>query len=442
MVLRWKKSKHAPQLPKAEAANSRQASALSNTARSLTAHEAFEQAERAAFQAAGTDSRQAASRVRAAVASQATGTNTGRTDDNPLRHGVAPRRNAPVRSVAYQDVPAFPSLPGQIPGSDSPDAAGSTGPDLGGLDLNGQDPLGSGEAAPIPGGTTPEASPFGAQAEPIAPQEEFSPQRMPQFDPTDPMSDDLSGTAPADPAPDFDDYNASGGPEPFRPRVAELANCETLRDRLNQRPLSDIDLNPSPKFGNASRLDYSDAERAREEFADTTKRREWHDYLGRKVATGRFVDMKHNKIFIDDAGQIQTIHYLDLSDQDTEYVNLAWKVPGRCGTGFVPFERRNFTPTHFQWTASGLCHKPAYLEQPQLERYGHTAGPVLQPLLSSAKFFTGITLLPYKMGIHPPNECQYSLGYIRPGNCAPYMIQPFPWSLRGAAVQAGVVTGG
>jgi hypothetical protein len=33
------------------------------------------------------------------------------------------------------------------------------------------------------------------------------------------------------------------------------------------------------------------------------------------------------------------------------------------------------------------------------------------------------------------------LGYIRPGNCAPYMVQPFPWSLRGGLVQAGAVVG-
>ena len=52
-----------------------------------------------------------------------------------------------------------------------------------------------------------------------------------------------------------------------------------------------------------------------------------------------------------------------------------------------------------------------------------------------------IAVLPYKMGIHPPNECQYSLGYYRPGNCAPYMLPPIPWSLRGAAAQAGFVTG-
>ena len=77
------------------------------------------------------------------------------------------------------------------------------------------------------------------------------------------------------------------------------------------------------------------------------------------------------------------------------------------------------------WKASNLCHKPLYFEEVNLERYGHTAGPVLQPLVSSAHFFGNIIVLPYKMGVHGPTECQYSLGYYRPGNCA-------PWDLVGA----------
>jgi len=94
------------------------------------------------------------------------------------------------------------------------------------------------------------------------------------------------------------------------------------------------------------------------------------------------------------------------------------------------------------WKASGLCHKPLYFEEVQLERYGHTAGPVLQPVLSGAHFFMNIATLPYQMGMSPPNECEYALGYYRPGSCAPWLLPPVPLSVRGGLMQAGAIVGG
>ena len=46
------------------------------------------------------------------------------------------------------------------------------------------------------------------------------------------------------------------------------------------------------------------------------------------------------------------------------------------------------------------------------------------------------------MGLEPPNECIYTLGYYRPGDCAPYMIDPLPLSVRGALFEAGAWVGG
>jgi hypothetical protein len=105
------------------------------------------------------------------------------------------------------------------------------------------------------------------------------------------------------------------------------------------------------------------------------------------------------------------------------------------------FAGRNWSRTNFAWKATGTCHKPLYFEDVQLERYGHSWNPVLQPFMSAGHFFGSVALLPYHMGIHPPGECQYTLGYYRPGDCAPYMIEPFPISLRGAAFEAAAVTG-
>lgn len=108
------------------------------------------------------------------------------------------------------------------------------------------------------------------------------------------------------------------------------------------------------------------------------------------------------------------------------------------GGDFVP---RQWAPTTFMWQASGLCHKPAYFEDVHLERYGHSWGPYVQPLMSGAHFFLNVPILPYKMGLYPPNECIYTLGYYRPGSCAPYMLDPLPLSIRAALAQGGAVVG-
>lgn len=115
--------------------------------------------------------------------------------------------------------------------------------------------------------------------------------------------------------------------------------------------------------------------------------------------------------------------------------------PQECALSEEPFKPRNFQITTFSWKASALCHKPLYFQQPKLERYGHTFGPVLTPVLSAGHFFISVIALPYKMGMNPPWECVYPLGWYRPGSCAPYTLGPVPISLRGAATQGIVTTG-
>lgn len=116
-------------------------------------------------------------------------------------------------------------------------------------------------------------------------------------------------------------------------------------------------------------------------------------------------------------------------------------VPQSCPLPDEPFARKAPTPITFTWKASSLCYKPLYFEDVQLERYGHYCNPYLQPLLSRARFLVTIPCLPYLMGVDPPNQCVYDLGYYRPGNCAPSMLEPIPISLRGGLLQAGAVVG-
>lgn len=102
---------------------------------------------------------------------------------------------------------------------------------------------------------------------------------------------------------------------------------------------------------------------------------------------------------------------------------------------------RDWCQTVYTWKASGMCHKPLYFEEEALERYGHSTGPFSQPVVSAAHFFGSLAVLPYNMGMDPPGECKYALGYYRPGSCAPYVIPGLPLSARGAAAQAAFVGG-
>jgi hypothetical protein len=131
-----------------------------------------------------------------------------------------------------------------------------------------------------------------------------------------------------------------------------------------------------------------------------------------------------------------------ISELSTNITPPEGDLPHDCPLGSgTTFQERSFESITYAWTASGLCHKPLYFEDVQVERYGHMVGP-WQSLASAAHFFLTVPILPYKMGLEPPNECIYDLGYYRPGNCAPYLLDPIPLSVRGALFEAGAWVGG
>jgi hypothetical protein len=117
------------------------------------------------------------------------------------------------------------------------------------------------------------------------------------------------------------------------------------------------------------------------------------------------------------------------------------ELPQECTLGDEQYQSRAWQPITFTWKASALCHKPLYFQEAQLERYGHTVGWGLQPIVSAGHFFVTVPVLPYAMGVTPPNECIYSLGYYRPGSCAPYILDGLPISVRAALFEAGAWVG-
>lgn len=220
----------------------------------------------------------------------------------------------------------------------------------------------------------------------------------------------------------------------------EEENCVAARAALDKFNIRRISVDISPAY----RPDEEDPEVARElqtRELQASPSREWRGRDGQLIATGRLLDLKSRQVSIDTGSEIKRIPLHNLGSDEMCFVSAYWNTPFECAWGDLGVATRNWNPLEVNWTASALCHKPLYFEERALERYGHMTGPLSQPLVSGAHFFVSAALLPYKMGMNPPNECMYALGYYRPGNCAPYLVPPVPLSARGAAAQTGAIFG-
>jgi|GEM_PF-6065247 len=122
---------------------------------------------------------------------------------------------------------------------------------------------------------------------------------------------------------------------------------------------------------------------------------------------------------------------------DCAEVSLPEVKPVTMGFGYT----RGWDAEQYLWTAPGLQHKPIYFEDIPLERYGQSKGPLIQPLVSHARFFAVMPTLPYQMSLDPPLRPICTLGYDRPGNCVPYVRHRLPWNTRAAVAQVGTVAG-
>jgi len=214
----------------------------------------------------------------------------------------------------------------------------------------------------------------------------------------------------------------------------EKLDCSQLRKQLQHTSIQQISLNITPTF-NPNIKEPSERQQV------TT--RTWTDSMGGKLATGKLIDYRFNQALIQtDEGSVVKIAVDRLSQKDLCYLADAWGIPVECPLDTSIQYSREWTAVTMMWKASALCHKPLYFEQVQLERYGHTTGPFSQPFFSGGHFVLNIATLPYKMGINPMNECQYALGYYRPGSCAPWLLSPIPLSLRGGLMEAGFIFGG
>ena len=277
---------------------------------------------------------------------------------------------------------------------------------------------------------------------------------------------DVRQTAPADDAP-HSDLPPAAAQEPLPPpsssadesgadeteescnRTYNERNCCDDEDRCGdarmqwQRDaLAKISLDITPQL-RPDELDPFKEESLRNADLAQSPVREWRNRQGSVITTGRLNNIQRGRLLVlDENNQIVKIPFRELSDDDLCFATAWWRVPNECTFGDDVYLARSWTPSTLTWKATGVCHKPLYFEEPQLERYGHTTGHVVQPFLSGAHFFMNVVTLPYHAGINPPWECQYPLGYYRPGSCAPWLVPPVPLSVRGALWEAGVIAGG
>ena len=209
---------------------------------------------------------------------------------------------------------------------------------------------------------------------------------------------------------------------------AAMKSCDDLRAELLNNPITAIEMNISP-------------DRRRVKPVDDQLTRTWTDEFGNVLAKGTFLRLVHGYAIIETADGERHVPFQRLSENDTAIITSYWEMPRICRLGGGQYDGRYWVCQTVTWKASALCHKPLYFEDIQLERYGHSAGPLRQPIRSTAHFFTRLMTMPYQGGIHPPNECVYALGYYRPGDCAPWLVDPIPISLRGAARQSASALG-
>ena len=219
-------------------------------------------------------------------------------------------------------------------------------------------------------------------------------------------------------------------------------NCTAFRNELLTSSIQHISLDITPRYMPDKTAEQNES--LRQEALNLLELRAWKSRTGELLATGRLDRYENGAVVVvDESGaEVGRIAWNQLGEDEMCYLNAWWRLPSECTLGGLRTAERHWIPSTFAWHASGLCHKPLYFEDVQLERYGHTTGPYTQPFVSGAHFFLNIATLPYNMAINPPHECVYALGYYRPGSCAPYMIPPVPLSLRGALAEAGVIVGG
>jgi len=108
---------------------------------------------------------------------------------------------------------------------------------------------------------------------------------------------------------------------------------------------------------------------------------------------------------------------------------------------YPPWLPRQWNEVTYFWDAPDLCYGPLRYEEVNLERFGYTHCPIVQPAISGAHFFCATLALPYTMTMRPHGECIYPLGHYRPGSPVPYRPIWPEFRPLAASVEVGTIAG-
>lgn len=97
--------------------------------------------------------------------------------------------------------------------------------------------------------------------------------------------------------------------------------------------------------------------------------------------------------------------------------------------------------SRLEFAAANTFSHPLYFEDVMLERHGHERFPNLTPMISGARFFATVPMLPYLMTVRPACEFEYKMGHFRAGDRVyPYIQRP-PYVRNAAIVEAAAIAG-
>ena len=120
----------------------------------------------------------------------------------------------------------------------------------------------------------------------------------------------------------------------------------------------------------------------------------------------------------------------------------AGRLPTPMPLPYGPDREAGWSVKTKHWIAPVYCHQPTYYEDVMLEHHGHERCVALQPVLSGARFYTGIFFTPYLATLRPPLQDIPSTGHYRPGSCAPALRQRAPYDPTAMKVQAAATAAG
>jgi hypothetical protein len=125
--------------------------------------------------------------------------------------------------------------------------------------------------------------------------------------------------------------------------------------------------------------------------------------------------------------QMPDISLIGIGTGTTPEDATAGRLPSPIPLPFGPDRDGGWSMSTYTWIPPVYCHKPTYYEDVMLEHHGHERCPPLQPLLSGARFYSGLFFTPYLAYLHPPGQDISNAGHYRVGTSAPGLRQRAPY---------------